>query len=155
MKTTLKHIIYATLMASSTLMAQQTEQNTPNSNLPADTVSKVKVISSDIVKCASIKAPQGTKKIQVELYPLPNNKGQILVSAMGEDNKPTPIVPCDLNQLATSMSGLFPYLRPEEGKQYAGYLFASTLDVENIVARLITAEEYQRATAEAKNKPAR
>jgi hypothetical protein len=45
------------------------------------------------------------------------------------------------------MSKLFPYLKPEEGKQYAGYLFASTLDGKNIVIRLITAEEFQKAAA--------
>lgn len=152
MKKTFKSLIICGVLASSSLMAQQVEQNAPNSSLTVDATTKVKAISTDIVKCASAKAPQGTEKVQVELYPLPDNKGQILTLAIDKNNQPTPIAPCDINQLATSMSGLFPYLKPEEGKQYAGYLFVSTLDAENIVVRLITAEEYQKAIAAAPKK---
>lgn len=152
----LKAILAVCCWLSLTAFAQQTAPAaTISVTLNADQDRFVRATAADIVKCASVRLPNGTASIQIEFYPTGQNTGQLVALALDSARRSMPIASCDANLMAAKINSLAPLLQKAQGEQYAGYLFASSLDVSTISVRFITVAEEQRANARNTRAPAK
>lgn len=150
MKNSIKALILAASLTSVTAMAQTDAAAPANKPLSSTQEQDVRAVADNIVKCAMVKAPKGTVSIQTEYYPIDEKSAQVTVVAIDAKQKPTVVQPCDNNQIATQMNLLAPYLTPKTDEKYVGYLMLSSVDGQQIFARLIPASELDKANAAAK-----